>query len=338
MDNSTAEECLSESQNFCNRPLLPLLSSHLLDTYTRTMASIMKLEKKPKPDSKPANEFEAFQLLKKIGNLKHLIGKDIPYHPWTGLKYPVIVELSGFVDVMQEVNDEWIRYKMPSNRINQMNTIKMGIIQMMKQDPSITTYTFRFKDTIRAFMEFAIFALLGELNFDYAPYTRNEDIMYGMINAWTRRKDWPIPCSAAVMILYHHSYDWGKLNRTEYSNLHHQTWMRKECWLEWKTKEVKAEYPVRRGIEDIEQVRMLQGSKLEKTESIDDTPMSKKGANDETIRTKKIMLSSNSNSKNRDHKTGFKLATKTQFKKKAKQTQNVKVQGEYPICKYFKKK
>ena len=252
------------------------------------------------PPNDPKTEKEAFQLLKKTGSLKHLVGKVLPYFPWIGLKFPVEVDLQGLVDVMQIVNDEWIRWKMPSSRINQMTSVKNGIKQMLREDPSLTQWTFEYKDAIRGFMEFAIFALLGELNIDYAPYTRNEDIMYGMINAWTRKKEWPIVCSAAMMVVKHHSFDWGRLKQVEYSNLHHQTWMRRECWKEWRNKSNDAVYPMRN---DTEEFVQIEDSNLKKEKS----------------------------------KKQNRLTNNIKFKKKAAHSSTSTRSDDVPVCKYFKR-
>lgn len=255
---------------------------------------------------KPNSEREAFKQLKSTGSLKHLVGKEIPYHPWTGLKYPIEIDLAEMVKVMQIVNDEWVQWKMPSNRINQMNTVKNGIKQMLKEDPTVTTCSIRFKDTIRTFMEFAIFTLLGEHDFDYEPYTRNEDIMYGMINAWVRRKDWPIVCSAAVMVVKHHSFDWGKLHRVQYSNLYHQTWMRRECWKEWSIKKKDAVYPIVRPIATQNPVPDIRQFKLVKTKAS-------------------------------EHETCAEMKKKVPFKKKAKKKNANQSKNGKPICKYFRR-
>ena len=269
------------------------------------------------PDTEPKSEREAFELLKKTGSLKHLVGIAQPYFPWTGLKFPVEIDLRELVDVMEIVNDEWIRWKMPGSRLNQMNTVKCGIKQMLKEDPTKTKHTFEFKDQIRSFMKYAIFILLGELGFDYAPYTRNEDIMYGMINALTRRNEWPVVCSAATMAVKHHSYDWGKLHPAQNTNLHLQTWMRRECWREWSKNKKNAVYPMRCTIKVYDAVQIVDDSK-----------------NDDVMTT----TSNNSALKQIRKKKDMKLTNTVQFKKKAKRNQTIKTQCEVPICKYFKKK
>ena len=183
---------------------------------------------------------EAWNELLQCGNLNRCFLRKAPYSVYL-LSFPLCVDISDLVSVLEEVITMFHTARMDNDRINQLTSIKNAIRHCQRHDETwLDVRLWPCKEGVATWVECCLYEFVRSDTMNYSVYTRNVDFVMGALNAMLHKSKWPISCSAAMMVLKHWSWDSGKLGCEALLKLHESAWLTPNLWASFRAQGANA--------------------------------------------------------------------------------------------------